>query len=130
MGIFMNTDSVQPALFENALNQPNLEIQKDKPAQNSSRNSKRLKKHITSRVKFTKENAKNFELVLKELLDTEPDVEVSSKELLEQNRELLRQIFEKGHTTTTILNFLREKNIRGISVNMLKSFQKEIQTER
>lgn len=69
MGIFMNTDSVQPALFENALNQPNLEIQKDKPAQKSSRNSKRLKKHITSRVKFTKENAKNFELVLKELLD-------------------------------------------------------------
>lgn len=130
MGIFMNTDSVQPALFENALNQPNLETQKDKPAQKSSRNSKRLKKHITSRVKFTKENAKNFELVLKELLDIEPDVEVSSKELLEQNRELLRQIFEKGHTTTTILNFLREKNIRGISVNMLKNFQKEIQTER
>ena len=130
MGIFMNTDSVQPALFENALNQPNLEIQKDKSAQKSSRNSKRLKKHITSRVKFTKENAKNFELVLKELLDIEPDVEVSSKELLEQNRELLRQIFEKGHTTTTILNFLREKNIRGISVNMLKNFQKEIQTER
>ena len=63
-------------------------------------------------------------------MDIEPDVEVSSKELLEQNRELLRQIFEKGHTTTTILNFLREKNIRGISVNMLKNFQKEIQTER